>query len=135
MKKYTKEFLDSLLVRDGATIIGEYEKINALSLIRFICKCGREHEKKTITLEKHNAFCSDCTLENYKKLQSTRKIVETKKIWDDIKTNNKLVCRICNNEYDLEKFPKRGDKWEKECNECNKERKQKKYIIEKKMEL
>jgi hypothetical protein len=35
MKKYTKEYLDSLLVRDGAVIVGEYEKINALSFIKF----------------------------------------------------------------------------------------------------
>lgn len=45
MVKYNRELLDECLVRDHSTLIGEYEKLNRDTKIRYKCNCGNEGEK------------------------------------------------------------------------------------------
>ncbi len=38
--KYDRALLDQIVARDGATLVGDYEKVNAHVDIQFICKCA-----------------------------------------------------------------------------------------------
>ncbi len=59
---YNKALLDSIILRDGATLVGEYEKLNSEVIINFRCKCGNEHNKMFRSLHKWGgAFCKICT--------------------------------------------------------------------------
>jgi hypothetical protein len=59
--KFNKELLDKCIIRDNATLIGEYEKINRESDINYKCKCGIESIKNfRMLFENSGAFCDDC---------------------------------------------------------------------------
>ena len=123
IKKYTLEYLKSLLEKDKAKLVGEYKNMNVYTIINYICNCGNNHNKKFIVLEKHNAYCSDCSKKNSNNLNSIIKKEQSNKYWENIRIINKLTCRICNCEKPLNDFNKLGERWEKECTACNKNRK------------
>jgi hypothetical protein len=61
MVKYNKELLDECLVRDSATLIGEYEKLIRDTKIRYKCNCGNEGEKTFKLIYKNGgAYCEGC---------------------------------------------------------------------------
>ena len=60
MSKYTLEYLKSLLDKENAKLVGDYEKLNVFTPIEFICNCGNTHTKKFIVLKKHHANCTIC---------------------------------------------------------------------------
>jgi hypothetical protein len=68
---YNRALLDEILLRDGATLIGEYEKLNSEVIINFKCKCGNEHQKKLIQTTISNMLCVVCT--KNKKIEKTKK--------------------------------------------------------------
>ena len=64
-RKYDKASLDECIKRDGATLIGEYDKLTRETLIKFQCRCGEVHNKKMNQLcEVSGAFCKKCTIKN-----------------------------------------------------------------------
>ncbi len=63
---YDRKLLDEILTRDGATLIGSYEKLNRETIIQFRCKCGNEHQKKLIQTTISNMLCISCTKSNKK---------------------------------------------------------------------
>ena len=38
--KYDRALLDKVLERDGATLVGTYEKLNVFTILEYNCKCG-----------------------------------------------------------------------------------------------
>jgi len=70
--KYTKELLDSAILRDGATLIGEYEKLNTKTIVHFECKCGKKANKIWVS-ENFIAKCMSCTrAHNQSKKEGTK---------------------------------------------------------------
>lgn len=70
-RRFTKELLDEFLQRDGATLIGEYDKINRDAYIKYICRCGVEYTKMMrYIVEEAGALCKDCGM---------RHMIETQK--------------------------------------------------------
>jgi hypothetical protein len=68
--RYDKELLEKVLERDGATLVGEYEKLNRDSKINFLCKCGKENKKNLRVINNNGgAFCYDCCIINRKEKQ------------------------------------------------------------------
>jgi hypothetical protein len=64
-KKFNQKFLVECIERDGATLIGEYEKINRESDISYKCKCGVESVKNfRLIVENGGAFCDACRIKN-----------------------------------------------------------------------
>jgi hypothetical protein len=61
--QYNKEYLDTVLLRDTATVIGEYEKLNREIRITFLCNCGQEGNKTFRMLGTNGAYCKSCTME------------------------------------------------------------------------
>jgi hypothetical protein len=62
LRIFNKEFLYKLFERDNAKPFGEYEKLNSLIRIKFICNCGIQNEKVFIKIaDKGGAFCEECT--------------------------------------------------------------------------
>jgi hypothetical protein len=60
-KRFTKELLDKIIERDGATLIGEYSKINRNISIKYKCKCGEEYQKMMrYIVEEAGALCKKC---------------------------------------------------------------------------
>lgn len=56
---FDKQRLDECLSRDGAILIGEYNELRYATLIKFICKCGSESEKKFSNIsDKGGAICN-----------------------------------------------------------------------------
>ncbi len=95
MVKYNKELLDECLVRDSASLIGEYEKLNRDAKIKYKCNCGNEDEKTFRRVYLNGGlYCEDCSNKN--------KINKTKK------TNLEKYGTICslNNEQIIEKIKK-----------------------------
>lgn len=68
---YDRKLLDEILARDGATLIGEYEKLTQKSIIAFKCKCGKEHQKNFKQITISNMLCIVCTKNN--KIKKTKK--------------------------------------------------------------
>lgn len=68
---YDRVLLDQIIARDGATLVGTYEKLNCESIITFKCTCGTEYQKnfKQITISK--MLCKVCTKNN--KIEKTKK--------------------------------------------------------------
>ena len=63
--KYDINLLNTIMIRDESNIVGEYTLLNVCSLIKFICKCGKEGSKKFRSLyNKGGAFCKECTKVN-----------------------------------------------------------------------
>lgn len=60
-RRFTNELLDKFLQRDGATLIGEYNKINRDTNIKYTCRCGNEYSKVfRCIVENAGALCKDC---------------------------------------------------------------------------
>jgi hypothetical protein len=59
--RYDKDLLNTILIRDGAMLVGDYNKINRDSKINFICKCGREGCKTFRRSEGCGMLCKSCT--------------------------------------------------------------------------
>jgi hypothetical protein len=60
-RRFTKELLDTILQRDDATLIGEYEKITRDVSITYKCKCGEMYEKMMrYIVEEAGALCEEC---------------------------------------------------------------------------
>jgi hypothetical protein len=76
MTKYNKELLEECLKRDNGTLIGNYEKLNRNSCIRFKCSCGEEGEK---TLRRAflngGLYCKLCCIQNKVKKMSNTNII------------------------------------------------------------
>jgi len=67
LKRYDDELLSIIIHRDTAILLGEYNKLNAYSLINFTCKCGINAIKKFRYLcDKGGAFCKECAKVNGK---------------------------------------------------------------------
>lgn len=65
--RYDKDLLDTTLARDGATLVGEYAKLNRETKVKFVCKCGKEGYKKFYNLVNNGgSYCKDCTCINSK---------------------------------------------------------------------
>ncbi len=61
MVKYNRELLDECLVRDCATLTGEYKKLTRDTKIQYKCKCGNEEEKTfNLIYESGGAYCKAC---------------------------------------------------------------------------
>jgi hypothetical protein len=62
-RKFNKILLDECLLRDGATLIGEYESLTKRTNIRFVCKCGLEGNKRFIAIaDQAGAYCKKDSL-------------------------------------------------------------------------
>jgi hypothetical protein len=60
-RKFDKALLEECMKRDGATLIGEYEKITATCIILFICKCSITNKKTFKNIVNFGgAFCKTC---------------------------------------------------------------------------
>jgi hypothetical protein len=74
-QRFNKELLDKCIIRDGATLIGKYDKLNRDCDIKFLCscKCVDEQIKKfRLIYENGGMFCQKCTAKN-----KTNKKIET----------------------------------------------------------
>ena len=61
MVKYNRELLDECLVRDCATLTGEYMSLTRDTKIKYKCKCGNEGEKTFKLIYKNGgAYCEGC---------------------------------------------------------------------------
>ncbi len=78
--RYDRALLDKCLERDGATLVGEYEKITCETKFKFVCKCGVEEEKNFRVIYKNaGMFCKNCsTLIGNEKLRHS--ILKTKSL-------------------------------------------------------
>ena len=61
--KYTSELLDSIMIRDNAVLIGNYNKLNRDTPINFICYCGEQYSKIFRYMYEKCAKCKKCTTE------------------------------------------------------------------------
>jgi hypothetical protein len=59
-QKYTKELLESLCIRDNATLVGTYEKISCKTKIHYICSCGKEGSKTFSVIPNYKMICRTC---------------------------------------------------------------------------
>jgi hypothetical protein len=66
--RYDRDLLNTIMTRDEATLVGEYDKVNRESKINFICKCGTENIKSFRRSEVCGMLCKSCT--EKKKTQS-----------------------------------------------------------------
>lgn len=73
--------LDEALVRDGASIIGNYANVLQKTLIHFMCKCGKNHSK-TVKLICYGsgAYCESCVSKNTAIKRIKNKIAEQKRL-------------------------------------------------------
>lgn len=61
-RRFNIEYLNEILLRDEAILIGEYPKLNRDTFIDFKCKCGKENRKNfRIMTDYCGAFCKECT--------------------------------------------------------------------------
>jgi len=60
IRYFTKELLNELLEKNGATLIGEYKNINSKSKISFKCKCGNEGCKSFSVMPTYGIHCRKC---------------------------------------------------------------------------
>jgi hypothetical protein len=93
-QKFDHTLLDRVILRDRATLVGEYEKLNRETKIKFLCKCGVEYEKGFRVIFKHGACCKKCTLVN---LQSKSKNTSLDKYGTEHPQQNKEVRRKAEN--------------------------------------
>ena len=95
--RYNRELLDSCIERDSASLVGEYEKLNRDSNIKFICSCGKEGEKGFGSVyRKGGLYCNECsTINKSKKIKQTNlekygveNIFQSEEIKDKTKQSN-----------------------------------------------
>lgn len=71
-RKFDKVLLDECLIRDGATLVGEYEELNRSSIIKYKCKCEINDEKRFTQILISGIYCKKCTMVNRQiKLKAT----------------------------------------------------------------
>ena len=58
--KYDRALLDQIITRDGATLVGTYEKLNRDIRINYNCKCGNTTDRTFRDIHKKGAFCHIC---------------------------------------------------------------------------
>ena len=61
---YTKDLLKIVIERDEFNLIEQSEKYTRDSIIFFICKCGKEHNKLFRNLYNSGGFCIECSKTN-----------------------------------------------------------------------
>jgi hypothetical protein len=60
-RRFTRECLDDVLKRDGATLEGDYTKITRDTFINYKCKCGEKYRKMMrYIVEEAGALCNNC---------------------------------------------------------------------------
>lgn len=60
--QYNKELLDTIILRDNATLSTDLDKFNVYTIIPFICSCGKECSKNFRSLYRNcGGFCKDCS--------------------------------------------------------------------------
>jgi hypothetical protein len=60
--QYNKELLDTIILRDNATLSTNLDKLNVYTIIPFICSCGKEYSKNFRSLYRNSGgFCKDCS--------------------------------------------------------------------------
>ena len=61
-RKFDIHYLNQIMVRDKAILLGEYKKITRNIFIDFKCNCGKENTKNfRIMVDYSGAFCKECT--------------------------------------------------------------------------
>jgi hypothetical protein len=59
--RYDRALLDEVLKRDGATLVGDVNKVSACRKITYICCCGKESIKTFKNMVSYGgAFCKEC---------------------------------------------------------------------------
>jgi hypothetical protein len=96
-RKFDINYLNKLLLRDKAILIGEYNNLNRDVSINFICNCGKEHVKNfKIIAYKAGAFCEECTGKNkkekYKQTNLDIRGVENPMRCSEVKEKLKQTC-------------------------------------------
>lgn len=87
-----KEILDSIIKRDNAKLIGDYDKINQYNKIIFRCNCANQHSKiLKVIISRGGAFCINCSREN--------KIKKIKKVLSNSELINNKKKETCNKKY------------------------------------
>lgn len=61
---YDRALLEEVLARDGATLVGEYEKLYADISIQLKCKCGAEGKRIFKYCIKYGSVCENCAKRN-----------------------------------------------------------------------
>lgn len=75
IRTFNYEYLDQLIKRDNAELIGDYSKLNGGIKINFKCSCTKEYEKLFRDISYYGgAFCKECCKKNKKeKIKNTCK--------------------------------------------------------------
>ena len=94
--KYTSELLDSVMLRDNAVLIGNYDKLNRDAPIHFICHCGNEAHRNFRAIHDISAKCKQCiniTQQEKKQLTELQRYgVKNSAQREDIKKKMKETC-------------------------------------------
>ena len=56
-KKFTKELLDELIIKNNVILIGEYPKINSKTKIKYKCACGNNGSKSFSVIPEYGMQC------------------------------------------------------------------------------
>ena len=96
-RRFDRALLDECIQRDGATLIGEYEKLHGRIQIYYICKCGKNNNKRfDQMLNNIGLSCKECTaqirLANMKKTNIERYGVENPSLNKEIRNKQKITC-------------------------------------------
>jgi hypothetical protein len=94
--KYTSELLDSVMLRDNAVLIGNYDKLNRNAPIHFICHCGNEAYRNFRAIHDISAKYKQCiniTQQEKKQLTELQRYgVKNFAQREDIKKKMKETC-------------------------------------------
>ena len=61
-RNFDKPLLNACLLRDGATLVGEYETLNRDIQITFKCKCGCIYRKTFRSCNSYGCYCKICIM-------------------------------------------------------------------------
>ena len=66
-KKFDRDLLGKTLLRDKASLVGDYNKLTREVIINFICNCGKSYSKDFKgVIERSGLFCKECSVKNKK---------------------------------------------------------------------
>jgi len=88
-KKYTIEFLNSLLLNYKAELIGEYSSLKQKSRIKFKCNCGQEREKTFLDIIKTGSYCISCC-----EIIRKNKMIDSKIANGSLKNNLEILNKL-----------------------------------------
>lgn len=72
VRVFNAALLSEVMIRDGATLIGDYEKLNSSIKIFYKCKCGTEASKQfNMLVNRCYATCRACSIEAGKERQKS----------------------------------------------------------------